>query len=241
MLPTKKILAVIPARQGSKGLPGKNLAHVGPYSLVQHAVMAARESSLVTHLRVSTDSEEIKESAEEIGVEVPWFRSARLATDQASSVDVVLDAMEQEAGLPGGFDVVVLLEPTAPLRRPKDVDNVIGILLRDWSDTDACMTVVPANFHPSAILSVDAASQFLMPYSRAFPRIESRRQDGPQAYLPIGNCFAIKAEVLMTTKTFYPEKLRPYILEPCQSIEIDVAQDLLLARQVWNTEKFGWP
>lgn len=234
MTPSKKILAVVPARGGSKGLPGKNLARIGPYSLVQHAVLAAADSSLITDLCVSTDSPEIREHVEEIGVQVPWLRAPHLSTDEASTVDVVLDALEREAGKSPNFDVVVLLEPTAPLRKPEDVDHVIRCLLDYWSSRDACITVSATNFHPSAILSIDQNTELLRRYPGAFSAIKNRRQDGPQAYLPIGNCFAIKADVLRRKGTFYPDRLAPYILEPWQSIEIDEENDLSLARMMWE-------
>lgn len=239
MTSTKKILGVIAAREGSKGLPGKNLARIGSYSLVQRAVMAAQESSLITHICVSTDSEVIKKSVEEIGVKVPWLREAHLATDTASSVDVVLGALERETETMGSFDVVVLIEPTAPLRKSGDVDSVIRMLLKDWSRADACVTVVAANFHPSAILSVDLETEFLTRYAHAFSEIKNRRQDGPQAYLPIGNCFAIKTQALKEGQTFYTDRLLPHVLDTFQGIEIDQAEDLSLARIIWASKKFN--
>lgn len=238
MTPSKRILAVVPARGGSKGLPGKNLAMLGSYSLVQHAALAATASSLITDVCVSTDSPKIRDHVEQIGVEVPWLRATHLATDEASTVDVVLDAFEREAGKSGNFDVVALIEPTAPLRKPGDIDSVLRSLLDNWSSRDACITVAAANFHPSAILSIDQDTELIGLYPGAFSTMENRRQDGPQAFLPIGNCFAIKADVLRETRTFYPEQLAPYILEPWQSIEIDEENDLFLARATWETKGF---
>lgn len=229
-----KILAVIPARAGSKGLPGKNQAKIGGRSLTEIAVLAAKNSKHVTHVCVTTDSVDIQKSIEDLGVPVPWLRDASLSGDEASTFDTVLDALTREANTHGPFDLVVLLEPTAPLRYPSDVDTVIEIILSNIATVDACITVSRVNFHPSAVQKIDTRSGYLIPYSEHLGEIRNRRQDGAPAYLPIGNCFAIKVGSLLSEKTFYAERCRPLILEPHQSIEIDDDFDLQVASFLWG-------
>ncbi len=235
----KKVLAVIPARSGSKGLPGKNLAQIEGRSLTEIAVDVARQSVHVSHICVSTDSLEIRERVEKTGLSVPWLRDVSLATDDASSVDTVLDALARETEIFGTFDLVVLVEPTAPLRRSTDIDRAVETVLNNVSEVDACITVTQANFHPSAIQRIDSESGYLAPYSRDFERIESRRQDGLPAYLPIGNCFVIKVDTLLAERSFYVRKCVPLVLERYQSIEVDDEFDFDLASYLWAKQAFG--
>ena len=147
----RTIFAVIPARGGSKGIPNKNLVALRGRSLLAHAIDVSLESLLINRICVSTDSELIRLEAEKFGVSVPWLRSEALASDTASTAETVIDATIREIGRPSSGDIIVLLEPTAPLRTSADLDNVITFLIDNWEEFDCCVTITKANFHPSAL------------------------------------------------------------------------------------------
>lgn len=229
----ESVLAVIPARSGSKGLPGKNLMAVGEYSLVGHAITAARASKTVSKVCVSTDSETIRAEAVRLGVDVPWLRSAELSGDESSTAETVIDALTRQSGDDGEFDIVVVMEPTAPLRRKDDVDRCVSMLRDQSLNLDAVITMTPTNFHPSALHRSEKTRQRVIPYLKEFDRIFSRRQDGDVALLPVGNCFAIKSEALLRSRSLYPEKLGALILDRIQSFEVDDLSDLDVIRAIY--------
>ena len=119
MIAGQKILAVITARGGSKGLPGKNIRPIAGLPLIAWTIRAAHASSLVDRTVLSTDDEKIATVARQHGCEVPFMREARLAADDTSSMDVIIDVLDR---IPG-FDIVLLLQPTSPLRTSADIDN----------------------------------------------------------------------------------------------------------------------
>src|SRR5262245_34932951 len=126
MVATPYAFGVIPARGGSKGLPGKNLRKLGPLSLIGHAVASAREASWLTRFIVSTDSADIAEEAKRHGAEVPFLRPAELATDQAGMLGVLQHAvrwLESSAGVRP--DLIVTLQPTSPFRTGAEIDATI--------------------------------------------------------------------------------------------------------------------
>lgn len=229
----ESVLAVIPARSGSKGLPGKNLMAVGEHSLVGHAIRAAKASETVAKVCVSTDSETIRAEAVKLGVEVPWLRSAALSGDESSTAETVIDAMSRQLGDGGEFDIVVVLEPTAPLRRKGDVDRCVSMLRDQSLNLDAVITMTPTNFHPSALYRSEKSEQRVIPYLKEFDRVFSRRQDGEPALLPVGNCFAIKSGALLRSRSLYPEKLGALILDRIQSFEVDDLADLDVIRAIY--------
>ena len=136
MIHGKKVLALIPARGGSKGLPRKNVLLLGGRPLLAWSILAARGSAHVDRIVVSSEDREIIETAREWGAEVPFVRPAELARDETSGMDVVLHALDQ-AGQ--GFDYVVLVQPTSPLRTPQDIDACLERCLE--TGAPACVSV----------------------------------------------------------------------------------------------------
>ncbi|MEJ2286683.1 MAG: acylneuraminate cytidylyltransferase family protein [Desulfobacterales bacterium] len=140
------ILAVIPARGGSKGIPRKNLCKVGGISLVGHAVTAARSLDWIDRTIVSTDDEQIAAEGRKYGAAVPFMRPAELASDQARSTDMWQQAwLASEDHFKETYDISILLEPTSPLRRPQDILDTVDTLIESGCDAAATFSRAPAH------------------------------------------------------------------------------------------------
>lgn len=230
--PKHKVLAIVPARGGSKRLPQKNLSRIGNDSLVGLAIKAGQSSKYIDHIYVSTDSEDIAAEAKATGLDMPWLRPHELATDTAKSVDVMIHATEkfkeQFGYLP---ELVVLLEPTAPLRTSRLLDAAIEHFRNNSEDTDSLVSVnlLRHNFHPEEVLK-DKDGGYLAPYlgDRTF---DNRKLRGGQdkAYVQNGLIYIVKSEVLLGQNSIYGTKVLKYETGPELFCDIDDNEDLKLA------------
>jgi CMP-N,N'-diacetyllegionaminic acid synthase len=222
MTPLRPILGLVPARAGSKGIPGKNLRLLAGRPLVAHAIEAARASGIVDRVVVSTDSEEIAAAGRAAGAEVPFLRPAALATDEAPMLPVVLHAvaeLEREGWSPA---VVVLLQPTAPLRRPEHIRAAIRLLERTGCDAVVSVVAIPAHYAPDFALKVvgDRLEFFLPEGART-----TRRQDARPAYSRDGSVYAVRRDVLVTQQSLYGRDCRPLVLPRSESANLDDPED----------------
>jgi CMP-N-acetylneuraminic acid synthetase len=222
-----KILGVIPARAGSKGVPRKNVRLVGGRPLIAWTWDAARAATGVSRLVVSTDDPEVALLARAARVEVPFLRPAELANDAAASIDVAVHALEWLDRAEGYRpDLVLWLQPTSPLRTTSDVEAAVA-LQRD-RNADAVVSVTPAP-HPPAWLQRLGGDGTIEPY---FPELAAgtRRQDQPQAYVPNGAIFLTRRSVLLDERTFYPRgRTLGLVMGAERSLDVDTPWDLHLA------------
>lgn len=212
------ILALIPARGGSKGLPRKNILPVGGKPLIAWRIESALTCDRVI---VSTDDEEIAAVARQHGAEVPFMRPESIAGDETPMLDVALHLLDW---LPEAPEYLLLLQPTSPLCSTDDLTNAIQ-LARD-KNADAVVSVTEVSKHPYWMKSINADG-----YLQNFlPEAEtpSRRQDLPPAYALNGAIYLIRPHVLRAEKTFVPSRTLPYIMPPERSLDIDSAWDLHL-------------
>lgn len=226
------VLGVIPARGGSKGLPGKNLHLLAGKPLIGWTIDAARAAHSVDAVVVSTDDEEIARVAVELGAEVPFVRPAELATDDAPMVDAVLHALDALAGMERAYAQVVLLQPTSPLRTGAHIDAASELLR--ISGAEAVVSVTETEHSPSW-------SNTLPPDGRmgAFIRPEVvgvRRQDLPLYYRLNGAIYLIDVETLRRKRAFVGDFAVAYVMPRDASVDIDTLVDLeyaefLLSRQ----------
>jgi CMP-N,N'-diacetyllegionaminic acid synthase len=221
MLGDLSVLALVTARGGSKGLPGKNLREVAGRSLIEWAARAALRSRYVDRAVLSTDDEAIRAAGVGAGLEAPFLRSAELASDTASSLDVVLDALDRLTPSP---DLVVLLQPTSPLRRAADVDACIERCAQ--AAAPACVSVAPVAKSPYWMYSLDPSSTLVPVIPGPQP---SRRQDAPPVFELNGAVYVVRAEVLRRERTFAPPGTVGYVMDRARSIDIDVEDDLRAA------------
>lgn len=222
MIGTLRVLAVIPARGGSKGIPRKNLALLGGRPLVAWTIDAALRSDHVDHVIVSTDDDDIAEAATTCGATVPFRRPADLATDLAPSAAVVRHAVEHVGG---PFDIVVTLQPTSPLRPPDLVDRGVARLIE--TRAASCVSLARLKHDPSWLFFVDDGDHTMR---AAFPGpLTSRRQDARAIFGLDGAFYATRVADLMASGSL--------LAPPCVAIvndgrmlDIDDADDLLIAQ-----------
>lgn len=216
------VLAIVPARGGSKGIPKKNLLKLRGKSLVEHAIRVGMECSLVDKLVLSTDDPEIAQVGQEAGAIVPFLRPARLAGDNVKTVDVVLHLLDQ---MKEPVEFVLLLQPTAPVRTAGNVLEAIQLLINN-PDADAVISVVPLEEpHPLKIKKI--SGKWLVPYIDD-GNSEIPRQLLPKAYKLNGAIYAIRVKSLKEQKTFLPDKSLPYVMPQETGVNIDTLLDFML-------------
>ncbi|MFD7998807.1 cytidylyltransferase domain-containing protein [Streptomyces mirabilis] len=224
--PVRRVLAVIPARGGSKGVPAKNLLPVGGVPLVARAVRECRATRLVTDVVVSTDDQAIAAAAREAGAEVV-LRPAAIAGDTATSEAAVLHALDAHEALHGSaVDVVLLVQCTSPFITREDIDGVAGAVVENGADT--ALTV--ANFH--GFIWRDAAEQSTeggngVNHDKSF---RPRRQDRPQDLLETGAAYAMDAAGLREHQHRFFGRTELVRTDPARVLEIDDPHDLARAR-----------
>lgn len=218
-----RVLGLIPARGGSKGVSRKNLADVDGRPLLAYTTEVARHSAHLDRVVVSTDDEEIAEVALAYGAEVPFMRPAAAASDQAPMLDVVRHALDQLRADGEAYDSVCLLQPTSPLRPSALVDTCIDRL--SVSDATSVVTVraVPHAYHPAWVLSLDASGYGRWPGGSTDP--VTRRQDLAPAYHRDGLVYMVTAEVACGGSLYGPS-LVPVPTTDLPACNVDGLADL---------------
>lgn len=230
MYKNKRILAIIPARGGSKGLPGKNVKMLCGKPLIAWSIEAAKTSKYIDEIMVSTDSQEIADCAIKFNCPVPILRPTEFATDESPMIDVVKHAIDYyTTACHQQFDYVVLVEPTAPLREKDDIDNMIKKLIDLEDKFDSIISLGEIQEHPSIVKKLNNDS--MEPFCPELPRT-ARRQDNIPAYFPFGIAYIAKTSVLLKEETFYTERSTYYLIKPHQHCEIDNIYDFLLAETI---------
>lgn len=232
-----EVLGLIPARSGSKSIPEKNITLLAGRPLLAYTCEAALASKRVTRVVLSTDDEEIAGVGRKCGVEVPFLRPAELARDDTPSFAVVEHCLrwlaENERFKP---DIVVLLQPTSPLRRADHIDGALERMEEVGAETVVSVVEVPHRFSPYSIMSLDDGLlrdfwQGPVPFDRY------RRQEVPVLYARNGPAVvAARTQVLAERRSFYGSRVVPYLMTAAESIDIDDPFDLeqsawLLARR----------
>jgi N-acylneuraminate cytidylyltransferase/CMP-N,N'-diacetyllegionaminic acid synthase len=229
---------VIPARGGSKGLPGKNLRKLGALSLIGHAVASAREAGRLTRFIVSTDSAEIAEEARRHGAEVPFLRPADLASDQAGMLGVLQHAVRWlEGAARTRPDLVVTLQPTSPFRTGHEIDRTIEKVIE--TGADSAQTLAEVSYHPFFMKTLDRDDRTvaLFPEGHKFVR----RQDAPPVYQPSGAVYVTRYAVLMERGQILGEDNRGLVLGFEASVNIDTEWDFLLAELILRAGRAPLP
>jgi CMP-N,N'-diacetyllegionaminic acid synthase len=218
---------VIPARGGSKGLPGKNLKRIGALSLIGHAVVSAREARTLTRVIVSTDSPEIAEEARRHGAEAPFLRPAELASDQAGMVPVLQHAVRWLESTGVRPDLIVTLQPTSPFRTGVEIDDTIARVVD--TGADSAQTLVEASYHPFFMKTLDGdRTVALFPDGKKYVR----RQDAPAVYQPSGAVYVTRYHLLMEEDQVLGHDNRGLVMPFEASVNIDTEWDFLLAELV---------
>jgi CMP-N-acetylneuraminic acid synthetase len=232
----KKILAVVPARGGSKGIKLKNLRKIAGKSLVAWTGYVLDRTSLVDRKVVSTDHKEIAQEALDNNIEAPFFRPEHLSGDFISDLEVLTHALiESEKIFQERFDVVIMLQPTSPARTPEQIEEVLKKLIDE--DLDAVWTVsaTDVKFHPLKQLSIDEHG--LMDFFLEEGKSIIARQQLKPVYHRNGLCYAFTRDCLLNQKRIKGNRTGAVVIEG-KIPNIDTLEDLELAEHVM--QKLGW-
>lgn len=220
---TPRVLALVPARAGSKGIPGKNLRLLAGKPLLAHAVAAGRASGICSRILITTDDPEMARVACAHGAEAPFLRPPELARDDTPMLPVLQHAvrfLEQQGWL---ADYVLLLQPTSPFRRPEDLRAGLAMLA---SHPEAASVVsverVPAHLSPHYVMRI--AEGRLEPFLEGNQRI-TRRQDAPPAYSRNGDFYLTRRRVLMEENSIYGDRCLAYVTAKPVSVNLDTLED----------------
>jgi len=222
MIAGKKVLALIPARGGSKGVPRKNLREAGGRPLIAWSIVAARASQLVDRVVVSSDDAEILVVAREWGAEAPFTRPAELARDDTPSIDVALHALD---ALPG-YDYLALLQPTSPLRTAEHIDGCVRLC--EARGVAGAVSVSEPAQSPFWTYFVDGAGAM----RALLPSTAQRRQDLPPVYALNGAVYVARADALRAGRRFVFDDSVAYVMPREASLDIDTEFDLTLVQAV---------
>jgi len=224
------IVAVVPARGGSKSVPRKNIRVIGGKPLIAWTIEAALKCRSLGRVITSTDDDEIAQIARQFGAEVPFLRPVDLASDTATSVDVVLHALDwlqqNEHAQP---DFVMLLQPTSPLRTAEDIEA--AVVLQREKQAEAVVSVCETA-HPPQWLKRFGPNGELLPWESGVELEPSRRQEAALAYQQNGAIYLVKTVTLSRARTFLPERTFGYVMPPERSVDIDSPWDFYLAELI---------
>ena len=213
-----KILAIIPARGGSKGVPRKNIRELVGKPLIAWTIEEAKKSKYITRTILSSEDPEIIEVAKRYGCEVPFVRPLELAQDDTPGIEPVLHVVDQCPG----FDYIVLLQPTSPLRTFEDIDGCIELIFKNKSP--ACVSVSIADISPYWMYTMQEKEQLSPLLTDGF---FSRRQDLPKVYALNGAVYVAKVSWLQNIKTFITDETIGYVMSESHSLDIDTEEDFL--------------
>ena len=224
------IVAIIPARGGSKGIPDKNIREFAGRPLIAHTIASAKESERITRIIVSTDSEKIAGIAKEYGAEVPFLRPPELAQDKSPVADAVLHILselkQRELYEP---DCIVLLQPTSPLRNSGDIDGVINLLEKSGADSVVTVTETEPLVYtrsPEGELRLISDESFLS---------STNRQELNRTYKLDGSMvYAVTARSFRETQSFLGGKLFGYVIPRWRAVDLDEPQDFLVGELVYK-------
>ena len=229
MIDGKKIIAIVPARQGSKGLAKKNIINFLGKPLLAWSIEAALQSNYVDRIIVSTDSTEIAGVGEKFGADIPFIRPSYLSEDSSTSVDVICHAIEfMSEKLGEDFDFVILLEPTSPLRTSEDVDLALEKLIGS-PDARALVSVGESESQHNKLQFNITESEFISvePSSKKF--VHMRRQDLARSYFLDGSIYLSYIHTLFEFASFVHGKTLTLSLPKWKNIEIDDEYDYVMA------------
>jgi CMP-N-acetylneuraminic acid synthetase len=217
-----RVLGIVPARGGSKGVPRKNLRPLAGQSLIAYAAAAARASGVVDRAVLSTDDEEIRDEGLRCGLEAPFLRPPGLAADDTPMLAVIEHAVGTIVETGWQPDAIVLLQPTSPLRQPAHIRRAIELLRETGADSVVTVVELPRHHSPDYVMRIDDGK--LVNFLPDGVHV-TRRQDARPAYVRDGTVYACTVASLLETRTLYGRDCRPLILPAEESLSIDTPDD----------------
>ncbi len=216
------VLGLVPARGGSKGIPGKNIRPLAGRTLLDYTAQAAVASTVIDRLVLSTDDPRIAADGERAGIEVPFLRPAHLAADDTPMLPVIehaVSTLESAGWVP---EIVVLLQPTSPLRRPAHIRAAVEDLRTSGADSVVTVVALPRHLSPDYVMRIDEGR--LVPFLERGATV-TRRQDARPAYVRDGTVYAFWRRILRETGSLYGRVCRPLIVPDSESLTLDSEDD----------------
>ena len=226
------VLAIIPARSGSRGIPGKNMTKLNGKPLIEYTINFALSSKKIQRIFVSTDSKKIANFAQSMWITTPYLRPKKLSGDSTPMIDVVKHVLaslkKNENYIP---KIICILQPTSPFRNKKMIDNAIFQL--EHTKATSVVSVVKLKNHPFASFKIK--KDYLIPFISEFQKYY-QRQKYPELFYPTGGIYAFRNSTIEKYGNFYGPKIHPLIMEPELSLDIDEKFDLFISEMLL---KFG--
>lgn len=218
MINNCSVLAVVPARGGSKGVYKKNLRNLGGKPLIAWTIEESKKSRYIDRLILSSEDAEIIQVAKQYNCEVPFVRPLELARDDTPGIEPVLHSIS----VVSGYEYIVVLQPTSPFRQACDIDGCIENCIE--KKANACVSIVEVSKNPYWMYSLDDHKKIVP----LFPnhKVYLRRQDLPKIYALNGAVYFAKTDFLISKRTFLSDETIGYIMPPLRSVDIDTEMDL---------------
>lgn len=226
MLNGRRIIAFIPARGGSKGIPGKNLMYLEKKPLISYTIEAARQCTYIDRIVVSTDSEEIAHVARQYGAEIPFMRPRWLAEDNSKTIDAVIYTLDK---LEEGYDILVLLQPTSPLRTSMDIEAALQVYFEQGTDV---VSVSEVQEHPLLIRRME--NKKLYPLLKKNSTV--RRQD-MEKYVRVNGAIYINQIKNLCSETSFNDNPAYYEMDVSHSVDIDLPVDYAICQYYLQNRK----
>ena len=238
MINGKSVIAIIPARGGSKGLPGKNIKELCGKPLIAWSIEAGLSSKYIDEVMVTTDCEEIARIAREFGASVPFMRPPELSSDTSTSFGTIKHAINfYDKELHKKFDYIVLLEPTSPLRDKRDINMAIEQLLSN-PQASAIVGICKTESQNPAFLVKKNNNNFLVGYENQDMKV-LRRQEISDVYFFEGSVYVSHTKTLINMETFYHERTFGYEVPKWKSLEIDDLEDFIMVEALMKHKGYN--
>lgn len=222
----KKILAIIPARGGSKTIPRKNVKNICGKPLIAWTIDHAIKCKYLDKIIVSTDDLQISEISKEFGAEVPFLRPNKIAEDDSPTIDAIIHTLNFLEKNEYNPEIVVLLQPTSPLRTVQDIESALNLFFKYEKTCSSIVSV--SEFDHSPYLSLKIEKGYLKPnFGEEY--FNKRRQDIPQLYKPNGSIYISNNNNIRKFRGFFGNKIVPYVMPQERSVDIDTIIDFKLA------------
>ena len=237
MIGGKSVLAIIPARGGSKGLPGKNIRPMCGKPLIGWSILQGLESQYIDEVLVTTDSQEILDIAKKCGANAPFIRPKSLADDDASSIDVLIHAVDYLSEAGRIYDYLVLLESTSPLRDVSDIDGAIELLMNNELSESVVGVTKVEGAHPSFLFTIQ--NELLKPILGIEPNGLRRQDLKDEFYYLEGSIYVSSVSALIERRGFYHADTLPWVVDRYKAIEIDELCDFVAAEALMEAKIQG--
>jgi len=225
----KKILGIVTARSGSKGLKNKNIINFGNKPLLAHPIIALKKSLLIDYIFFSTDNALYAKKGKKYGANVPYLRQKKLSGDNVTSAKVIIEILKWFKKNNNNFDIIILLEPTSPLTNYKDVRKIINFFIKKIKIGSLLGISKLKKFDTKSIFNLDKNNKILIRNKK----FKSRQKLSDEYYLD-GSFYVSDVKTFMEKKNFMHDKTYGYELEQYKNIEIDSSTDFKIANLIFN-------